>query len=69
LILTNETNGSGTSFQIFLIFFEGYTVGVNLFLENLDVDIQKEEAIVEYEDEDILIKTLFTKEGYEVTEG
>ena len=48
---------------------EGYTVGVNLFLENLDVDIQKEEAIVEYEDEDILIKTLFTKEGYEVTEG
>ncbi len=47
---------------------EGYTVGVNLFLENLDVDIQKEEAIVEYEDEDILIKTLFTKEGYEITE-
>jgi len=48
---------------------EGYTVGVNLFLENLDVDIQKEEAIVEYKDEDILIKTLFTKEGYEITEG
>ena len=47
---------------------DGYVVGVDLFMENLDIECQKEQVVVEHEDEDILIKTIFKNEGYEITE-
>ena len=47
----------------------GYERGVNMFMENLESDLQKDEIISEQENGvDGVIKHLFISEGYEVEE-
>ena len=47
----------------------GYERGVNMFMENLESDLQKDEIISEQENGvDDVIKHLFISEGYEVEE-
>lgn len=47
----------------------GYEKGINLFMENLEIDLKKDEIISEQENGvDDVVRQLFISEGYELEE-